>query len=90
MSFVTAGGELSQLRLHATPSWNVKVVGRAFELLASVKDIDEERSADFFLPAMVGAVTLSAIPAPIHTLAMQLLIFEFFRRHRYIDRHDSP
>ena len=72
-SFVTAGRELSQLRLHATPSWNVKVVGRAFELLASVKDIDEERSADFFLPAMVGAVTLSAIPAEILLLLREVL-----------------
>ena len=71
--FAAAGHSLSQLRLMATPSWNVKVVGECFELLASVKDIDEERSADFFLPAMVGAVTLSAVPAEILLLLREVL-----------------
>ena len=57
----------------ATPLWNVCVVGRCFEKLALVKSKDEERSADYFLPAMVDAVTVSAVPAEILLLIREAL-----------------
>ena len=72
-SATSAGYALSQLRLMATPSWNVQIVGKCFERLALEKDMDEDRSADFFLPAMVDAVVVSAVPAEILLLVREVL-----------------
>jgi hypothetical protein len=51
----------------------VKVVGKCFELLALEKAVDEERSADYFLPAMVDAVIVSAVPAEILLRVREIL-----------------
>ena len=51
----------------------MKVVGKCFELLALEKAVDEERLADYFLPAMVDAVIVSAVPAEILLLVREIL-----------------
>ena len=73
VNFVSAGHTLRRLRVSATPSWNVAILGEAFERLAATKERDEERSADFFLPAMVTAVALSSVPAETLLLQREIL-----------------
>jgi hypothetical protein len=68
-----AAQELSRLRVVGSPSWNIRVLGRVFECLTNARHNDEERSADFFLPAMMAAVALSAVPAEILLAVREVL-----------------
>lgn len=58
-----AAHELSRLSKIGTPSWNLNVLGHTFSSLSRARTSSDERSADYFLPAMVAAVALSAVPA---------------------------